>query len=322
MSRYARQMKLPEVGSEGQARLCRSHVAVVGAGGLGCPVLQYLAGAGVGQITLLDPDIVEESNLHRQPLYRMDDIGRAKADVAADFVRSTNPDVMITALAQPLGPTAAPQLATDADVVIDAADSFAVTYILSDACRATGTPLVSASVLGQSGYVGGFCGDAPSVRALFPELPAKAGNCSTDGVLGPVVGTIGALQAQMTIHILLGLKSTVLGRIVTLDLAGYRFGGFTFRGTPEPENSIPFIAAAMLTAEDLVIELRSATEAPEPFSPTAIRIAPETVVDLPPSASRRTVLCCASGLRASRAASALALSGHEHLALIASSASA
>ncbi|WP_372884849.1 ThiF family adenylyltransferase [Shimia sp.] len=311
-------MILPEVGAAGQARLARAHVLVVGAGGLGCPVLQYLVGAGVGRITLVDPDHVEESNLHRQPLYRMSDLGRAKVAAAREHLMAANPGVEIVALAQGLHPGNAPALVAEADLVIDAADSFAVSYILSDGCLAAARPLVSASALGQSGYVGAFCGGtAPSLRAVFPELPERGATCATAGVLGPVVGMIGALQAQIGLRILLGLDPAPLGRMVTLDLETLRFGGFDFHGAPEPEVALPFVARAALGPDDLVIELRGGDEAPEPLTPDARRLDPEAVVDRAPRGDVRLVLCCASGLRAWRAAGHLRAVGHDRLALLA-----
>ncbi len=134
--RYARQIVLPEVGAEGQARLGAASVLVVGAGGLGCPVLQYLSAAGVGRIVIVDHDRIEESNLHRQPLYRVSDLGLEKARAAQAALRQLNPALGIDAVAERLTPTNAPRLLEKVDLAIDAADSFAVTYVLSDECGA------------------------------------------------------------------------------------------------------------------------------------------------------------------------------------------
>src|SRR6516165_5708739 len=165
-NRYARQEILPEVGADGQARLAAASVLVVGAGGLGCAVLQYLTAAGVGRLIIVDHDRVEESNLHRQPLYRMSDVGQPKVQAARGALAALNPATGIEALCERLSSLNAAPLVERASVVIDAADSFAVTYLLSDTCQRTGKPLVSASVLGLSGYVGVFCGGAPSYRAV------------------------------------------------------------------------------------------------------------------------------------------------------------
>lgn len=320
MSRYARQMILPEVGPEGQARLCRARVAVVGAGGLGCPVLQYLAGAGVGRITLMDPDVVEESNLHRQPLYRMADLGRPKALAARDHLRAAHPGLRLDAQIRALDPANAGGLVAAADLVIDAADSFAVSYTLSDACLARGTPLVSASVLGQSGYIGGYCGSAPSLRAVFPEPPEGGATCAGAGVMGPVAGVLGALQAQMALKVLLGHDPSPLGWMISLDMAGLQVGGFSFADAPEPARAFPFVSRQELCDRDRIVELRDAAEAPLPPRSDALRLPPDALERLTPEPGRRVVLCCASGLRAWRAALALSARGHDGLALFAAEA--
>ena len=316
VNRYARQMILPEVGAEGQARLARSHVLVVGAGGLGCPVLQYLVGAGVGHITVVDPDQVEETNLHRQPLYRMSDIGAPKVQAARAHLLAANPELTIDAQHRALTPANAPALVAAADVVVDAADSYAVSYTLSDTCMAARTPLISASVLGQSGYAGGFCGPAPSLRAVFPAPPDSAASCATAGVFGPVVGMLGTLQAQLALQVLLGIGSP-LGRLVSIDMCTLTLGGFAFTDADDPADPIPFIAADTLAPDDRIIDLRDLAEAPAPATPNAERIAPEMVATLTAPASGRLVFACTSGLRAWRAAEALRARGVTRLALLA-----
>lgn len=317
MNRYARQIILPEVGTDGQAKLGHAHVLVVGAGGLGCPVLQYLAGAGVGRITLVDPDRVEESNLHRQPLYTMSDLGRPKVLAARNHLLDANPSIVVEAHVRALDPDNAPALVAQVDVVVDAADSFAVTYTLSDTCKSAGVALISASALGQSGYAGGFCGTGPSIRAVFPDLPSRGATCATAGVMGPVVGMIGTLQAQMVLQVLLGQTPSPLGRIVTLDLQSLHFGGFEFGTAPEPDRCTSFVSLANLSADDQVIELRDVTETVSLVAPQAERWSIETIHRFTPEPDRRVVLCCATGLRAWRAASVLEAQGVKNLALLA-----
>lgn len=317
MTRYARQMMLPEVGEDGQARLSRAHVLVVGAGGLGCPVLQYLAGAGVGEITIFDPDVVEESNLHRQTLYRMTDIGTPKALTATAHLLAANPSLALHPKICPLDPDTAPAAVAHADLVIDAADSFAVSYTLSDECLRQGKPLISASALGMRGYVGGFCGDAPSLRAVFPDLPEQAANCATAGVLGPVVGVIGALQAQMALQVLLQMSPSPLGQMLTLDLKTLQIGGFSFSGAPEPSATMPFIAASQVAPKDHVFELRDEIEAPSPAISGARRMSPDAFGELDLKVNDRVILCCRTGLRAWRAGRALQNRGYTDIALYA-----
>ena len=316
--RYARQMVLPEVGADRQARLAAASVVVVGAGGLGCPVLQYLAGAGVGRLTIVDHDTIEETNLHRQPLYAVADIGGAKAETAAAMLRRFNPTIKAIAVIARLTSQNVAALVADADLVIDAADSFAASYILSDHCRATAKPLVSASVIGMTGYVGAFCGGGPSYRAVFPDVSIDGGTCASVGVLGTAVAVLGGLQAHLALHLLLGLEPSVLGRVITFDAKRLAFGGFGFVGTPEPDRFVPFIAAQEITADDLVVDLRGPNEAAKPFA-GGRRLSVETVDSLftetPPS--RRIVLCCRSGQRALAAADRLRERGAVDLALVA-----
>ena len=318
--RYARQTILPEVGPQGQTRLAAATALVVGAGGLGCAALPYLAAAGVGRLTIVDHDKVEESNLHRQPLYRMSDVGQPKVQAARAALAAMNPTTGIEAVCERLSSINAPRLVEEASVVIDAADSFAVTYLLSDTCQRARKPLVSASVLGLSGYVGVFCGGAPSYRAVFPELPRSAGSCAESGVLGSAVGVMGTLQAHLALAVLLDWQPSVAGRLLSVDFRTLHLGGFSFSGATEPrEQPIPFIAPAEVGGTDIVIDLRSASEAPVSPFPTALRVGVETLekAQLQLPAEPRIVLCCRSGLRAWRAAQALRSQGHANLALLA-----
>ncbi|MEM7470521.1 MAG: HesA/MoeB/ThiF family protein [Pseudomonadota bacterium] len=307
MSRYARQTILPELGETGQAALSKARVLVVGAGGLGCPVLQYLAGAGVGHITIVDGDTVALSNLHRQILFRETQIGQFKAESAAQTLAQLNSEIEISAVTTPLAPANADALVGQADLVVDCADSFAASYILSDFCLAQDKPFITASALGLTGYAGGFCGGAPSLRAVFPDLPDRAANCATAGVLGTVVGMIGAAQTQMALAVLAGIDPNPLGQLVSFDLKTFRQTSFRFDGAPEPEHALSFIAAAEITPTDYVIELRGTDEAPTPVTPAALRL---TVPDMPvqrptPNPGQRAVLTCRSGLRAWQAATHL-----------------
>ncbi len=246
MNRYARQMQLPEVGEAGQRLLARARVLVVGCGGLAAPALPLLAGAGVGQLTLVDGDRVDPTNLHRQTLFTEADQGRLKVEVAAERCAALNSEVAIRAIPLRLTPATAPDLMRHADLVLDCADSYAVSYILSDRCRIDKRPLISASVLGVRGYVGGFCDRAPSLRAVFPEAPNSGASCATDGVLGPVVGTIGAMQAQMALSVLLGLTPSPLGQMVQFDGTTFRSSSFRFDTAPEPKQRLFFTTRATL----------------------------------------------------------------------------
>ena len=313
MSPYARQMQVPGIGGEGQARLAAARVLIVGAGGLGCTVIPALAGAGVGRLTIIDPDIVELTNLHRQTLYTTTDIGQPKALAAATRARALNPDGLAEAKVARLDPANALGLIAAADLIIDAADSFAVTFTLSDLCLAAGKPLISASVVGRAGYAGGFCGAAPSYRAVFPDLPAQAASCASAGVMGPAVAALGAVQAQMALSVLIGLTPSPLGRIVTLDMGQWRFGGFGFDGATETPG-FGFVAAAQIAATDTVIDLRPAGTVET--LPGGQVLTPGDLVYWPIPMGR-VVLCCSTGLRAWRGAQVLAGRGATALALLA-----
>lgn len=297
IGRYDRQTVLPEVGAAGQTRLGRASVLVVGAGGLGSTVLPLLAGAGVGRIAVADPDRVELGNLHRQILYRHSDLAQPKAQAAARSLAALNPDCRVTAHVERLDPATAPALVMAADLVVDAADSFATSYALSDLCRDRGRPLITASVLGRAGYVAGVCGGAPSLRALFPDLPDRAPDCATGGVMGPAVAALAAVQAQMALSALLGHNPDPLGQVVHLDLATWRSCAFRFDGAPETDGPA-VIGSADILPEDRVIDLRHDSEEPDP------------------APGQRVVFVCSTGLRAWRAARRLADRGHSRVAIV------
>jgi sulfur-carrier protein adenylyltransferase/sulfurtransferase len=321
IERYARQISVPEIGAAGQSRLGQTSVLVVGAGGLGNAVLQYLSAAGIGHLIIVDHDRVEESNLHRQPLYRTRDLGSLKAPAARDALLETNPGTRIQAVSERLTPANAQALVSAADVVVDAADSFAVTYILSDECRRTGKALISASVLRLSGYVGAFCGGGPSYRAVFPEMPRQAGTCAQAGVLGTAVGVMGTLQAHMVLSVVLELRPTVLSQIISVDFHGLQFGGFRFADAQEPDaaTTLRFIAPSEASTVDCVVDLRTSAEiAVSPLTSTLCTTVEEIAeAELPAPSSQRIILCCRSGVRAWRAARTLQMRGYENIALMA-----
>jgi len=207
--RYARQIVLPEVGSEGQARLAGAKVLIVGLGGLGCPAAQLLTTSGVGALVLNDFDAVDLSNLPRQLLYEPADVGRPKVDAAADRLRQLNPAAQIETVAQRLSSSDIARQLDDVDVVLDGTDNFAARFSVSDACVVTRTPLVSGAAVRLEGQVAMFRNDGsgPCYRCIYDETDEWLGDCQGNGVLAPVTATIGALMALEAMKVILALDS-------------------------------------------------------------------------------------------------------------------
>ncbi|HFD80188.1 MAG TPA: molybdopterin-synthase adenylyltransferase MoeB [Gammaproteobacteria bacterium] len=233
--RYSRQILLPDIGVEGQQRLLDAHVLVVGAGGLGSPAALYLAAAGVGRLTIADDDEVELSNLQRQILHRHDDLGRAKVESARDTLRELNPDVRVTPLQARLDAAALDRLATDVDLVIDASDNFATRFAINEACVRSGTPLVSGAAVRMEGQLSVFLpqrSDSPCYRCLYSEGEDPAQTCADNGVLAPVVGVIGSLQALEAIKILLGQEDILCGELLLFDARHLEWRSLKLRRDP------------------------------------------------------------------------------------------
>jgi molybdopterin/thiamine biosynthesis adenylyltransferase/molybdopterin synthase catalytic subunit/rhodanese-related sulfurtransferase len=221
---YSRQTALPEVGAAGQARLAASSVLVVGAGGLGVPVLQYLAAAGIGRIGIADGDRVEASNLHRQPLYEVADIGEPKAAVAARRLAGLNPTLTIKILPA-VDDANVDALVADYDIVVECTDNFRSKFRLNDAVVRHGKPCVFASVYQYEGQLQVYRprADWPCLRCLWPDAPIDGlvGNCAQAGVLGPVPGTLGAMQAMQAMQILLDVETAGPPALIVFDLMAF-----------------------------------------------------------------------------------------------------
>lgn len=227
LARYARHVVLKEFGGEGQLRLRAAHVAVVGAGGIGSPAIQYLAAAGVGRLTLIDDDRVEASNLQRQTIYATDDIGRAKVEAAVARAQAINPHVTVRAFAERINAGNALALLTGADAVVDGSDSFATRFAVADAALAIRVPLVSAAVgqfEGQLGTYRGWEPGKPCYRCFVGEAPELAEtSCAEDGILGPVAGVLGTLAALEAIRAVAPFGDDMAGKLLLVDLLTMRF---------------------------------------------------------------------------------------------------
>lgn len=234
--RYARQLALPEFGEEGQARLARGRVLIVGVGGLGSPSAMYLAAAGVGTMGLVDFDAVDESNLHRQIIYGTPDIGRPKLAAAAERLRAINPHVSLELHEEPFGVANARRLVDAYDVVVDGTDNFPTRYLVNDACVMTRTPNVYGSIFRFEGQAAVFAVEGgPCYRCLHPE-PPPAGlipSCAEAGVLGVLPGIIGTVQATEAIKLLTGIGQPLTGRLLLYDALVMRFRQVVLQRDPE-----------------------------------------------------------------------------------------
>ena len=340
LPRYARQTTLPELGVLGQERLRAARVAVVGAGGLGCPVLSYLAVAGVGSLTVIDSDVVELSNLHRQPLYGMVDIGESKALRAAVTLRAHNPDVRVTPQPVRLSEMNAPDLLRDHHLIIDGSDTFATHYLVDDVTAELGIACVWGSVAGFSGQTSvSWPPYGPRYRDLYPQEPLGAPSCAETGVLGPVCGAIGSLMATEAIKLLTGLGTPLLGTLVVYDGLDASLRRLRFRSPSSADASnqeLPMLVAPAVdeqvgsalcravgprqlanlleTEPPVLIDVREASEHQAGAIPGSIHlplaqleaaVAQGRLSQFVPHDSKGVVVYCASGVRSQRAASLL-----------------
>lgn len=288
---------LPEIGEPGQARINSSSVLIIGAGGLGSPAAAYLAGSGIGKITLVDHDTIAEHNLHRQVFYREQHLGKHKAEVLGQYLKTLNSSITVNALTTRLLSSNVQQLVNEHDIILDCADNFATTYLLNDTCNAYNKYLISASIIGTKGYLGIFCKNAPSYRAVFPTPPGFSGNCASNGVLGPAVGSLALMQAQQVIMLLLESENALIGKLLNADFWQSRFTTLDFKNAPEPEtfSTIGIVIREEITETDLLIDCRSDEEqqnAPMENG-VSVRKLPSDIGDY-----KRFVFFCVSGNRA------------------------
>jgi sulfur-carrier protein adenylyltransferase/sulfurtransferase len=328
---YSRQILLKEIGAPGQAVLARSRVLVVGAGGLGSPVLQYLAGAGVGCLGVVDADALEASNLHRQPIFALADVGKSKAELASAAVQRINPTVQVELHAERLDADNALALIRRYDLVVDCSDNFRTKYLINDAAVIAHRPAVFASVYQYEGQLQVYKPEArhACLRCLWPDAVADGvvGNCAEAGVLGPVPGTFGSLQALLTVKLLLGLSGQLAGELLLLDFTN--FSSLKIHAPRRAECHAPDCAHIRgIAGEDTGIEIKLESLAQaaqrgldvidirtqEEFTahPTAARHIAMPLLLADPgllAPGREFLLVCASGKRSLAAARALRESG-------------
>lgn len=239
LERYARHVILDEVGEEGQGRLLDAKVLVVGAGGLGAPLLLYLAAAGIGTLGLIDDDAVDLSNLQRQVIHDEAAIGRPKVESATTRIRALNPDITLEAMRERLTSANADAIISRFDLVADGSDNFTTRYLLNDACFRQKKTLVSAALLRFDAQLSTFKAHLgaphPCYRCLFPEQPPEdfIPRCETAGILGSVAGVMGALQATEVLKEIIGVGDSLSGRLLMFDALGPQFREVRFRRDPD-----------------------------------------------------------------------------------------
>lgn len=340
LERYNRQIQVPQIGYDGQEKLANAHVAIIGMGGLGCPAGFYLAGAGVGKLTLIDHDVVSLNNLHRQVLYCEEDVNAFKSETAKKALTDINKEIQVNSHNVKLMPSNIADLLLDVDVLVDATDNFTISYLLSDYAQKNNKPLVSASVMGVVGYVGVYCYGTtataknirlPSLRAVFPNPPEVGQDCNSIGVIGTASGMMGTLQAQEVMKVILGDSNQLAGRLLSIDLWTYRQSIMDFSNAPEPINKAIIISANQIDESDFIIDVRSHQEVihqPKilktkisknrqvhhyPMEDNVVNNIMQTVNDL--AINRRLVLTCQSGQRALNVADKLIEAGLNHVAV-------
>ncbi len=218
--RYSRQIMLPQVDIEGQQKLLAANVLIVGAGGLGSPASIYLAAAGVGQITIYDDDVVDLSNLQRQIAHHTNDIGTDKVISTQNTLKKLNPDVKVIAVKQKLEAESLTKEVKNADVVLDCSDNFSTRFAVNSACVEHKTPLVSGAAIRFEGQIAVFTpgiNDSPCYNCLYSDNGEEMINCSSNGVIAPITGIVGSIQAMEAMKLIMGIGKTLMGRLLLLD---------------------------------------------------------------------------------------------------------
>lgn len=234
--RYSRQIMLPQIDIDGQQKLLDARILIIGAGGLGCPAAMYLAAAGVGEITLYDDDAVELSNLQRQIAHHTNDIGLDKVISTEQTLKSLNPDIIVNAVNQRLQGQDLTQAVARADVVLDCSDNFKTRFAINKACVTTQTPLVSGAAIRIEGQVAVFTpgqNDSPCYNCLYQETGEDLQNCATNGVMAPITGIIGSIQALEAMKVVMHIGETLTGRLLLIDGLSMDINTMVLRKNPK-----------------------------------------------------------------------------------------
>jgi molybdopterin/thiamine biosynthesis adenylyltransferase/rhodanese-related sulfurtransferase len=323
MKRYIKQVKLEGFGMVSQEKLTKARVLVIGAGGLGCPAVTYLAAAGIGTLGIIDHDLIEETNLHRQPMYVTSDIGKSKAIVSAERARQLNPDAEIMVWQERINPNNALDIIKDFDLVLDCTDNYEARYLINDACVLLHKPWIYGAVEAWEGQVAVFNAvlkngiQSPTYRCIFPEASADALSCNDVGVIGTMPGTIGTIQANEAIKLITGVGAIQTG-LLMVDLLHNNFQKIQIRRDEEaiskitylkqdyyPQNDMQAEEISMeqllqYPADSLIIDIREVGERMEkPFNKASMAVPMlqlmENGFDFSPG--KTYILVCASGGR-------------------------
>jgi adenylyltransferase/sulfurtransferase len=325
MNRYIRQITLPQVGESGQLKLMNGKVLVIGAGGLGCAILPYLAAAGIGKIGIIDGDKIEESNLHRQVLYSQDQIGIYKVKEAANSILKNNPEVEVLVVEEYLTPKNASQIFQDYDLIIDATDNLFIRYVINDTCVALGNPFVYGSIHQFQGQISVFnFQGGPSYRDIFPQENQSAPNCAEAGVLGTTVGLIGMLQANEAIKILLEIGEVLSGKLLIYDLLSNSQQVFEFGKVPSRNTSDISISFEIIEPDEtilgncLLLDVREIGELPVVSFENSLQIPLSELENELKNLDKEKEykIFCQSGVRSRKAAQLLSEKGFIKLKLI------
>ena len=330
MNRYIRQLALPEIDLLKQERLSQSHILMVGAGGLGTAALPYLAGAGIGQITIADHDDIDITNIHRQTIYKTTDTGQNKAERTAEYLRALNPDTKVNILTQKITSDNVPS--GTFDLILDGSDNFETKALLNDLSIQTQTPLITASVNQWSGQLGifeGYKADQACYRCLFPEFPTDAKNCNEAGILGTSAGIIGTLQAHLTLLKLLDMNEH---QFLSIDLKTIRISALNvpkdtscthcknitrdIKTRKENAIMVDLISKEDLDENTCIIDVREAEELDaDPLPLEALHIPlPELIARLDELPENKPLaFICAGNIRSRQAAEYLAAQGRDNV---------
>ncbi|MDY0985968.1 HesA/MoeB/ThiF family protein [Flavobacterium sp. CFBP9031] len=256
-SRYNRQIILPEIGEDGQYKLLKAQVLVIGAGGLGASILPYLAGAGVGEIGIVDDDVIEISNLHRQVIYKSSAVGKGKAAEAKAMILELNPLIKVNVLAEKLSGKNAISLFEKYDIIVDATDNISIKYLINDACLVTNKPMVYGSIFRFQGQVSVFnYQNGPTYRCLYPDENNSALNCEDAGVIGVSVGIIGMFQANEVLKMILGVGEVLSGKILVYNVLKNEQQKYDFEKSSELEMTKEDFEQKYNSSENQVEEIK------------------------------------------------------------------